>query len=233
VSVWHVPWTHKTDALDWQAYFHQRNRIVAALLHSPHEHGGLLVADLLAHQVKQLASMQYSTAELRLRAIADVLAGPEALHPALAVKHAEARRLRAGYPDADVRPGPHEFPPVTAPPRRARRTPLWATAVLGVGRQMLPVSGESRRTPQVYLPAGEAHWSQLLKYDSAVVSTADGSGATWYRRDRGMFTDIARRSLAMHLRLHRAWPRLAAEYRGALTRLAAPEAWQHTFDKER
>ena len=232
VSVWHVPWTLKTDALDWQAYFHQRNRIIAALLHSPHDHGGMLLADLLAHQVKQLASMQYSTAELRLHAIADVLAGPEALHEGLATKHVEARRLRDGYADADVRPDAGEFPSA-AEPRRSRRTPLWGTAVLGVARQLLPVSGESRRTPQVFLPAAEAHWSQLLKYDSAVVSTADGSGATWYRRDRAMFADITRRSLAMHLRLHRAWPRLAAEYRGALARIAAPEAWQQTFQSTR
>jgi galactofuranosylgalactofuranosylrhamnosyl-N-acetylglucosaminyl-diphospho-decaprenol beta-1,5/1,6-galactofuranosyltransferase len=228
VSVWHMPWTHKTDALDWQAYFHQRNRIVAALLHSPHDHGGLLVTDLLAHQVKQLASMQYSTAELRLFAIADVLAGPESLHPALATKHVEARQLRGGYPDAEVRPDADAFPPAVAR-RRSRRTPHWATALVGVARQILPVSGESRRTPQVYLPAAEAHWSQLLKYDSAVVSTADGSGATWYRRDRAMFADITRRSLALHLRLYRAWPRLAAEYRGALAGLAAPETWQQTF----
>ena len=39
-AVWHVPWTDKNDALDWQAYFHQRNRFVAALLHSPYERGG-------------------------------------------------------------------------------------------------------------------------------------------------------------------------------------------------
>ncbi len=29
-AVWHVPWTDKNDALDWQAYFHHRNRFVAA-----------------------------------------------------------------------------------------------------------------------------------------------------------------------------------------------------------
>ena len=34
-AVWHVPWTDKNDALDWQSYFHQRNRFIAALLHSP------------------------------------------------------------------------------------------------------------------------------------------------------------------------------------------------------
>ena len=28
VAVWHVPWTEKDDTLDWQAYFHERNRLV-------------------------------------------------------------------------------------------------------------------------------------------------------------------------------------------------------------
>ena len=27
VAVWHVPWTEKDDTLDWQAYFHERNRL--------------------------------------------------------------------------------------------------------------------------------------------------------------------------------------------------------------
>jgi galactofuranosylgalactofuranosylrhamnosyl-N-acetylglucosaminyl-diphospho-decaprenol beta-1,5/1,6-galactofuranosyltransferase len=231
VGVWHVPWTHKTDALDWQAYFHQRNRIVSALLHSPHEHGGLLVPELLAHQVKQLASMQYSTAELRLRAIVDVLDGPQALHASLATKPGEARALRAGFPDADVRAGTESFPSAgrSAPDAR-RRTPRWITAVAGVVRQAMPVRPESRRIPQVHLPAGEAHWSQLVKYDSAVVSTADGAGAVWYRRDRAMFAGIARRSLQLHRRLHREWPRLAVTYRDALADLASPAAWCDTFE---
>jgi galactofuranosylgalactofuranosylrhamnosyl-N-acetylglucosaminyl-diphospho-decaprenol beta-1,5/1,6-galactofuranosyltransferase len=30
VAVWHVPWHEKDDTIDWQAYFHRRNRIVAA-----------------------------------------------------------------------------------------------------------------------------------------------------------------------------------------------------------
>ncbi len=43
VAVWHVPWTEKDDTLDWQAYFHERNRLISALLHSPYDHGGRLV----------------------------------------------------------------------------------------------------------------------------------------------------------------------------------------------
>ena len=79
-AVWHVPWTDKNDALDWQAYFHQRNRFVAALLHSPYPRGGRLVRESLNHQIKHLVSMQYSTVELRHQALEDVLAGPEQLH---------------------------------------------------------------------------------------------------------------------------------------------------------
>jgi GT2 family glycosyltransferase len=76
VGVWHVPWTDKNDALDWQAYFHQRNRTVRALLHSPYAFGGRMVRESFNHQVKHLLAMQYSTAELRLLAIEDVLRGP-------------------------------------------------------------------------------------------------------------------------------------------------------------
>ena len=75
-AVWHVPWTDKNDALDWQAYFHQRNRFVAALLHSPYERGGRMVRESLNHQIKHLVSMQYSTVELRHQALEDVLRRP-------------------------------------------------------------------------------------------------------------------------------------------------------------
>ena len=85
-AVWHVPWTDKNDALDWQAYFHQRNRFVAALLHSQYERGGRMVRESLNHTISHLVAMQYSTVELRLMALRDVLAGPDQLHPDLATK---------------------------------------------------------------------------------------------------------------------------------------------------
>ena len=33
-AVWHVPWDGKDDSIDWQAYYHQRNRWLSALLHA-------------------------------------------------------------------------------------------------------------------------------------------------------------------------------------------------------
>ena len=90
-AVWHVPWTDKNDEVDWQAYFHQRNRFVAAMLHSQFPHGGKLLRESLNVQLKHLISMQYSTAELRLKALEDVLDGPERLHADLGSKLGEVR----------------------------------------------------------------------------------------------------------------------------------------------
>ncbi len=101
-AVWHIPWTDKNDAFDWQSYFHQRNRTIAALLHSPYEHGGRVVRESFNHQVKHLFSMQYSTAELRHLALEDVLAGPERLHADLVTKLAEIARCAAVPGRADV-----------------------------------------------------------------------------------------------------------------------------------
>ncbi len=124
-AVWHVPWTDKNDALDWQSYFHQRNRTIAALLHSPYEHGGRVVRESFNHQVKHLFSMQYSTAELRHLALEDVLAGPEQLHGDLLTKLPELQAKRKQYADAQTSPDPDAFPPVRRekPPKRARTRP--------------------------------------------------------------------------------------------------------------
>ena len=32
-AIWHMAWSDKDDAIDWQAYFHLRNRLVVAALH--------------------------------------------------------------------------------------------------------------------------------------------------------------------------------------------------------
>ena len=112
-AVWHVPWTDKNDALDWQSYFHQRNRFVAALLHSPFQHGGKLLQESMALQVKHLISMQYSTAELRLQALEELFDGPDRLHDELGTQ--PGRRPRASSRSS---PTPSSRPTPTPSPRR-------------------------------------------------------------------------------------------------------------------
>ena len=237
-AVWHVPWTDKNDALDWQSYFHQRNRTIAALLHSPYEHGGRVVRESFNHQVKHLFSMQYSTAELRHLALEDVLAGPERLHADLSTKLPELQVLRKQYADAQTSPDPEAFPTTRRkkPPKKgqdptqpkARLGQLVAAATSAV-RQARPVRELAARHPEARLAAMDAKWWMIAQFDSVVVSMPDGGSASWHRRDPEEFRDLLKRTLEIHQRLHREWPRLAREYRQALPDLVSPERWAKTF----
>jgi galactofuranosylgalactofuranosylrhamnosyl-N-acetylglucosaminyl-diphospho-decaprenol beta-1,5/1,6-galactofuranosyltransferase len=75
----------------------------------------------------------------------------------------------------------------------------------------------------------DAKWYRLARYDSAIVSMNDGTSAALYRRDPAQFRDLMRRTLALHDRFRREWPRLAAEYRAALAEITSPAAWEETF----
>jgi len=238
VAVWHVPWTDKNDALDWQAYFHQRNRTVAALLHSPYDFGGRVVLESFNHQVKHLLAMQYSTAQMRLLALEDILAGPGHLHPSILSKLSEVRALRGGHSDAQARPHADSFPTVkkTKPPKRGQSLAdprgvagqVKAAAKAGV-RQLLPVRGLARSNPEARVSARDAKWWRLAQLDSAIVSTTDGTAASWYRRNPREFQRLLARTVAVHERFQREWPRLASEYRAALNEVASPQAWEGTF----
>ena len=237
VAAWQAPWADKNDALDWQAYYHLRNRIVTALLHSPAEHGGALLSESLQRQLQNLLSMQYSTAALRLLAIEDVLTGPAHLHRDLLTKMRQLRELRARFTDAHGEADIESFPP---PRRRApdavkdSTTPtnklnLLTKAGSGTMRQLrAPRKGASKR-PQMALPYQDASWFVLTKLDSALVSAADGTSASWYRRDRKLFRSLGWRSVILHARLRRQWPRLAADYRAAAAGFTSAERWRQTF----
>jgi galactofuranosylgalactofuranosylrhamnosyl-N-acetylglucosaminyl-diphospho-decaprenol beta-1,5/1,6-galactofuranosyltransferase len=238
-AVWHVPWTDKNDALDWQSYFHQRNRFVAALLHSPYEHGGRMVRESFNHQVKHLFALQYSTAELRHRALEDVLAGPDRLHEELGTKLPALRELRSRYPDAQAEADPDAFPPAKRkkPPKRGQdptlpkgRVGQLLTAAVSAVRQVRPPRDLSSAFPEARLAAMDAKWWMITQFDSVVVSMPDGTSASWYRRDRGEFKDLLARTVEIHQRLYREWPELARRYRDALPDLVSPEQWSKTFD---
>lgn len=238
LGVWHVPWTDKDDSLDWQAYYHQRNRIASALLHSPYERGGRLVRESMIHQLKHLLASQYSVAELRLQAIEDVLSGPEHLHRDLGSGLPRIREIRSHFPDAQVEKDPAAFPP-----RRRSRLPrkgdevavpegrlaAMAMAALGIARQLRPVHELATRFPEGDVAAMDARWWLLAQFDSAVVSTSDGTGAAWYRRDPEVFRGLLSRSVAVHERLLVEWPSLAVRYRDALEHIVSVDSWRPTL----
>jgi galactofuranosylgalactofuranosylrhamnosyl-N-acetylglucosaminyl-diphospho-decaprenol beta-1,5/1,6-galactofuranosyltransferase len=237
VAAWQVPWDDKDDARDWQAYYHLRNRLVSALIHSPAPKGGAVISESMERQIQSLLSMQYSTTAIRLLAIEDVLTGPDHMHREMGIKLPVLRALQASYPDAEQAADLDAFPPPRRKPPEAVKsstTPtnkfnLMTKAGSGTLRQFRRPRDGAMKRPQMALPYQDASWWVLAKLDSALVSNAEGTSAAWYRRDRRLFRTLARRSLILHRRLRRRWPRLAAQYRAAAPDFNSPERWRETF----
>ncbi|GAA3552812.1 glycosyltransferase [Nocardioides daeguensis] len=237
-AVWHVPWTDKNDALDWQAYFHQRNRFVAALLHSGYPRGGRLLQESFAFDLAHLVSMQYSTVELRIQALEDVLAGPHGLHGMLGTRLGEVNAFRKQFTDAQLHADPDDFPPVRRekPPRKGKdlsdvpgRLSKAITAGLAPVRQLKKPRDLSREFPEVEIRAMDAKWYRIAGFDSAIVSMNDGTSAALYRRDRERYKALVRRTVQLHNRFRRDWDEIAAQYRAALGDITSPETWEKTF----
>ncbi|MDQ0677772.1 galactofuranosylgalactofuranosylrhamnosyl-N-acetylglucosaminyl-diphospho-decaprenol beta-1,5/1,6-galactofuranosyltransferase [Arthrobacter pascens] len=239
-AVWHVSWIDKDDLVGWQAYFHVRNRVIAALLHSPYEFGGRVVKESQYHDVKHLVSMQYATEQGRLWALEDVLKGPEGLRDLLPSKLPEIRKMMAGYSDSVFRPDPDEFPTpkMDKPPRRGHgfskpsRISLVPWAAKTVIRQLAsPVHGSSAERPQTTVAHQDNRWWRMAQYDSAVVSNAEGTGASWYRRDPKQLRKMLAESARLHSTLLKEWPALSKKYKAAMHGLTSIESWRNTFEQ--
>jgi galactofuranosylgalactofuranosylrhamnosyl-N-acetylglucosaminyl-diphospho-decaprenol beta-1,5/1,6-galactofuranosyltransferase len=170
-------------------------------------------------------------------AIEDVLQGPAHMHREIGTKLKRLREVGAQFSDGQDAADIESFPPAR---RRApdalkdSATPtnkynLLAKALKGSARQLRPLPESAARRPEMALPYQDAAWFVMAKLDSVLVSTADGTSAAWYKRDPRLFRSIGWRSVIMHRRLKRRWPRLAAEYRAAAADFTSPERWRETF----
>ncbi|WP_323055159.1 glycosyltransferase [Saccharopolyspora sp. NFXS83] len=239
-AIWHMPWTDKNDATDWTAYFHTRNRLVMAALHSPEEVRQVLVKQGLKLTLRHLLSMEYSTVAVQQKAIEDFMAGPGELFDSLHTARPDVVELRKHYDDAKTLPSAREFPPPSADPIMAEgllKPPVNPAIIAARASKALlhnlkePDQAAGER-PQLNIPADSARWFLLGALDSATVSNADGSGVSFRRRDPEEFRRLGLRALANYRKLAREWPRLREVYRAALPELTSPESWKQAFDKK-
>lgn len=240
-GLWHISWGDKDDARDWQAYFHERNRILTALLHSPYELGGRLIYELSTLDVKHSVSAEYYAQSIRLKALEDILSGPSHLHESIKTAMPELRALTKQFSDAQYQADPDAFPPVSRltkpkfktskpkPPNPLTLAPWTAKTLV---RQMLPPSKKSQRNPEASISHANSKFFVLSQYDSALVTKADGSGAAWYRRDPKQLRALLARSAAARSQLSLNWDRLRKEYRKALPEVVSLDAWEKTFGIE-
>ncbi|WP_211190054.1 glycosyltransferase [Actinomycetospora sp. TBRC 11914] len=241
VAIWHMSFVEKDDSSDWQAYFHARNRLVVAALHGPDDPKPMLL-DSLKRTLRHLFLLEYSAIALHQMAMRDFLSGPKALFGALPTTLGSVRATRARYPDGTVHPSARDLP---EPPIGALAAQLWPEPPLGkvaqvkalagaLAHQLRPADRAAWDRPQRNVPAEHGTWFLLSRLDGATVSTSDGTGVTYRKRDRRQFWELLRVSLALHQQVLRAWPALRRRYREGMPELVSREAWdEQVFERFR
>src|ERR1700716_2353880 len=206
-AIWHMAWSDKDDAIDWQAYFHLRNRLVVAAMHWDGNVSGLLGSSIKA-TMKHLLCLEYSTVAIQTKAMADFLAGPEHIFSILESALPEVRAMREQYPDAVVLPGATALPPPTDKRRKTVKIPTNPPAIAvrlarGVLHQLKQHDPAHHRHPQLNVATQDARWFLLCKVDGVTVTTADGRGVVYRQRDRAKMFALLRASMRQHIRLAR------------------------------
>lgn len=230
-AIWHMAWSDKDDAIDWQAYFHLRNRLVVAAMHWDGSVTGLVASHLKA-TIKHLLCLEYSTVAIQNKAMDDFLAGPEHIFSILESALPEVRRMRSEYPDAVVLPSATALP--TPSDKRWRKKvaipagPLAISMRLahGVIHQLKPHDPEHHRRPQINVATQDARWFSLSKVDGVTVTTADGRGVVYRQRDREKMFELLRESLKRQALLLRKFNRMRRVYREALPVLSSKQKWE-------
>ncbi len=228
-AIWHMAWSDKDDAIDWQAYFHLRNRLVVSSLHWDGDVKGLLKSSLKA-TLKHLLCLEYSTVAIQNQAIADFLAGPERIFSILESALPDVHRMRKQFPDAVPLPGATSLPSPSGR-RSVNRPPVSLPAIgiqlaRGVLHQLKKENPEHHVRPQLNVATQDARWFLLCRVDGVTVTTADGRGVVYRQRDRAKMFALLRESLRQHVRLARKYNTMRRVYRAALPTLTSKQKWE-------
>ncbi|MEH3137356.1 MAG: glycosyltransferase [Mycolicibacterium neoaurum] len=235
-AIWHMAWSDKDDAIDWQAYFHLRNRLVVAALHWDGKIGGLVASHLKA-TLKHLLCLEYSTVAIQNKAMDDFLAGPDHIFSILESALPDVRAMRQQFPDAVVLESASALP---APSDKRWRkkvaiptNPLSIASRLtrGVAHQLSPHDPAHHVRPQINVATQDARWFSLCTVDGVTVTTADGRGVVYRQRDREKMFGLLRESLKRQLLLARKFDRMRKVYRAALPELTSPQRWEAVLNQ--
>lgn len=228
-AIWHMAWSDKDDAIDWQAYFHLRNRLVVAALHWDGDIRGLIRSHFKA-TLKHLACLEYSTVAIQNKAMDDFLAGPEHIFSILESALPEVHRIRKQYPDAVVLPAASELP---SPSEKLQKIdPPVAKPVIayhlirGILHNAKAADPQNHERPQLNVPTQNSRWFLLSKYDGVTVTTADGRGVVYRKRDRAKMIALLRESVRRQRKLARRFDHMRRVYREALPTLASKQQWE-------
>jgi galactofuranosylgalactofuranosylrhamnosyl-N-acetylglucosaminyl-diphospho-decaprenol beta-1,5/1,6-galactofuranosyltransferase len=130
------------------------------------------------------------------------------------------------FPAPALGRGPSGLKPIGLPNKKD----LVKWGVTTVARQLVKKpAAESAERPQGFLAHRDNRWFRLAHYDSVVVSNADGTAASWYKRDPDKLKSMLAEAGKLHANLYRQWEELSEQYRKALPEITSMEAWKKTF----
>lgn len=232
-AVWHMAWSDKDDAIDWQAYFHLRNRLVVASMYLPGD-GKPMIVNTIKATLKHLLCLEYSTVAIQNEAIRDFLAGPEGLFDLLPTALGKIHGMRKEFPDAVVVPSSTELPlanrhgvgAVGEPANPIAKVARLAKGVVHNFRKADPAAYE---TPQLNVPTLDARWYLLSQVDGVTVTTADGRGVVYRKRDPRQARDLLKEAMRLRKELTARFPEMQQRYRAAHAELTSTAAWEKTF----
>jgi len=226
-GVWHADFGWK-DWDDWHRYFNIRNALVTAALHSSFN-GKKVAKGLRAQLARYVLTMQYGLAATLIKAVEDFSQGPGILQDGGVAAAAEIRTLRAAYGET-IRHPASAMPDLraadamieVAAPAPALKIPVLAKRVLA---QAL---GRTDRRP-VAIPASDAHWYHVSRFETAVVSDASQEGVRIRRRDPQVAKALLTRGLKAISGLRKNAPALQEEYRTHMPVVTSRENWARLF----
>ena len=235
VAVWHQAWHDKDPARSWEEYFTERNRWIAALLTYPDTPPRMLLETLYGDASLGLRFV-YSAMALHHMALKDIMRGPQYLVDCLPTKLGEVRELRAQYPDTQVEDSFEAFPepvgevespknhPSTMKSRYKAAVGLIAASFVRI------VDPDKAMRPDAAISARDAAWTWLAfdHVNSALVTTADGNGVAWLKRDNKRFRQGMLEGYRLTRRILRNWRRLSAQYRAY--GISSMETWARIFE---
>ncbi|WP_378735768.1 glycosyltransferase [Nocardia brasiliensis] len=232
-AVWHMAWSDKDDAIDWQAYFHLRNRLVVASLHLP-GNGRAMVANTIKATLKHLLCLEYSTVAIQNLAIRDFLAGPERLFQLLPSALGAVHELRKQFPDAVILPSSTELPlashvEVGAVGEPANPIAKVVRLAKGLVHNLRPAHTQHHQTPQLNVPTLDARWFLLSQVDGVTVTTADGRGVVYRKRDPRQALGLFKEAMRLRKELAARFPEMQQRYRAAHPQLTSTAAWENAF----
>ena len=237
IAIWHMAWSDKDDAIDWQAYFHLRNRlIVAAMDHDGPVKG--IIRSMQKATLKHLLCLEYSTVAIQNEAMKDFLAGPDQLFDILETSLPRIAAIRKTYPDAVVLPTAAQLPKPTGAPGvptkdiGGRLAPVKKAVWLakGLKHSLTKEDPAHHDVPQANFAPIEARWFSLSRVDGATVTTADGRGVVYRQRDLNKAKDLLKESRRLQKLVEERFDELRGQYRAAHSRLSSLDAWKDIFD---